>query len=132
MGRVNPLTGAVLAIYWLSPAFAIADFVFGFRVRVAFFDDSVMLRAGYYVLMTLLAVAMTRWPGSIRHLAPLEAGVNVGLTAMGIILTYVGLAADVEAGREVRIDWPLVPVLISVGIMILSNVSRHLSWPARS
>ena len=126
MRRIAPVVLPVLAIYWLTPVFAAIDFVFGHRIRVAFFDDNLMLRLGYYLLLIVLAVLMTRWPRTIRHLAPIEAGVNVMLTASGLILAYVGVAASVEAGTDPRVNLPLIPFLISVAAMILSQVARHV------
>jgi hypothetical protein len=126
MGRVNPAVGAVLAIYWLTPVFAAIDFIYGQRLRVAFFDDNVLLRVGYYVLMMVLGLAMTRWPTTIRHLAPIESGVNVALTAMGLMMVYTQLADDVEAGRPTEINMPFIPLLISIGVMILSHLTRHI------
>ncbi|HEV8264620.1 MAG TPA: hypothetical protein VGQ06_06690 [Gemmatimonadales bacterium] len=91
----------IRSYYLATPAFYLADRLFGLNVRVAFLDQWPAGRTAYYVFAFLLGLVAWRRPAWTVQIGLLESSANVGLLILSVFVWYLGVleAAGSEFGR---------------------------------
>lgn len=115
------------AVYVLSPLFALCDFGFGLNLRVPVLEEEPGWRIAYYAGMTALGLVMVWVPIVAAPLGIVEAGVNVLLTCLMVILPYRDMLDSAVEGGSVQLKgFPLSAVLVNALIVSIGAMSLHV------
>lgn len=121
------------AVYVLTPLFAISDFGFGLNLRVPVLEEAPGWRIAYYVGMTGLGLLMVWVPVVAAPLGIVEAGVNVLLTCLMVVLPYRDLLDSAVAGGSVELEaFPLSAVLLNGVILSIAALSLRVRHRPRA
>ncbi len=123
MDRVIQRFGFLRWYYVATPLFWLLDVVWGVRVRVAFLDDSPVLRDGYYVLCLGIGIVATVAPRYASRLAFYESATNLGLLVLSVGLWYLRML-DWAAGPSVAVPvltpWQLLNFVFAAAAAAIS------------
>ncbi len=115
------------AVLLATPLFALFDLGFGDNIRAPALSTlgvGVGWRVAYYVGVTAIGLLALWLPSMAAPLSALEAGANVLIAILAVVLPYSEMLESAEAGREiVPPDLPLVSLLIAAVVATLSAMS---------
>jgi len=122
----------VRGYYLATPAFLLADLLFGVDVRTPFLDALPALKWGWYAAATLIGVASWRWPPWTAHLGLAEAGLDIVVLVLSVGMAYID-AATSESGATVLGAASVVNLVLSATMLIVSYLlaQAHLSSATR-
>ncbi|MEM1011080.1 MAG: hypothetical protein AAGI46_02535 [Planctomycetota bacterium] len=111
----------------VTPLFAVVDFGFGNNLRAPGLETlgvSVSWKVVYYVGITGLGVLALWLPAAAAPLSVLEAGANVIVAVLMVVLPYDQLLDNAHSGGPLVVpDLPLTAMFISAGVGTLSLMS---------
>lgn len=127
-GPIRPdLRLAILRFYyWATPAFFLADALWGVSVRASFLPRW-DLRVSYYGFCLACALLCHRRPAITPWIGMMESGVSLLLIALGVLLPIWGTADAILYGGdlpEIMSAGRLVNVMLS-GSMLVIAFHRH-------
>ncbi len=108
---------ALLRLYYAATAlFLVLDVVAGVNVRIAFFDDEPVLRAGYYFFCFACLGVTLRWPGLTEIVGAFES-----LVALAALI--------VSFGARVMLPTPAAAVTVpEVVNFVLASSVAYAGW----
>lgn len=126
------LARLVRGYYLATPAFLLADLLFGVDVRTPFLDALPALKWGWYAVATLIGVAAWRWPRWTPHLGLTEAGLDIVVLVLSVGNAYLN-AATSESGAAAFRAGSVVNLLMSGTMLVVSYLvaQAHLSTTTR-
>ena len=123
----------ITAAYLLTPLFAWVDFGLGHNLRAPgldALDAGLGWRIAFYAGATALGLLAVWVPVVAGPAGVAEAGANVGVTCLAVMLPYRDLLESARAGGEVAMPpFPLAAVLVTAAIASIgvaaSRGKRH-------
>jgi hypothetical protein len=119
--------------YWLTPAFWLADEIFGANLRATALESFPLWKAIYYLFCCACAVTIWKRPSWTSVIGLSEASLNILLLLLGILIPYFSIIDQLAAGNAVIDGNPLalsriVGLLLS-GLIWVGSFHLHLaSW----
>jgi hypothetical protein len=93
----------LVRLYYLAtPAFLLADWLWGVNVRVAFLDSWPAARYVYYAVCCVLGLAAWRRPAIAGAVGVAESGANIALLILSVYAWYWG-ALDALAAETASV-----------------------------
>lgn len=121
-----PLERLVRGYYLATPAFAIADVLFGLNVRVAFLDTVPALKWLWYAGACLAGLAAWRWPRWTAHIGLAESTLGIAALVLSVGIAYIRTTAS-EEGLAAGAFTPesVANLVLSAGMLVASQLSAQ-------
>jgi hypothetical protein len=112
----------LLSYYAATVVFLLLDYVFGINVRLAFIEESVSIRAGYY-LFCFACFALMIW----RPAWTVVIGAVESLITLVAIIVHMALRVMVPTDQMVMAGQGLVTLADILNFMLAGGIA-YISW----